>query len=125
MNERAGALLWTDAGAGALVGGVVLLLHEWFARLYRLPVSIVVTVALANLLYSTYSGSLAVRASHGRTPSRRAFYTLIGVNALWPVVCASFLICTWSSVSAFGVAHFVLEGLFVGALARIEWKYLR
>ena len=88
---------------------------------YALPRRLLVAMGVANLLYASYSGTLAVRASTGRPPSRPALLTLVGGNAAWAAVCAMLAAATAASASWAGTAHLGLEALFVGGLAWAEW----
>ncbi|MBX3465884.1 MAG: hypothetical protein KF878_03170 [Planctomycetes bacterium] len=120
MDRRARAILCLDAGAGATVGLLLLVLRAWVAELYGLPLALVEVVGAANLAYGCCSGTLALRAALGRAPSRAAVAALIAANATWAVVCVGLVALTWPSATAFGVAHLALEGLFVGGLAALE-----
>lgn len=76
-------LLWIDCIAGALVGVGVLsasgVLSEWLG----LPVELLWITGAANLLYASYSFSLARRTRR----SMRSILVLIGANAAWPLLC--------------------------------------
>lgn len=125
MDRRARTILWVDGGAGASVGVVVLGLRVWLAAFWALPPSLVLLVGTANLAYGCYSGTLAVRASLGLPPSRRAVESLIVANAAWVPISLGLLVMTWDFASAWGVAHFCLEGLFVGCLGYLESRFVR
>lgn len=47
---------------------------------------------------------------------------LIFANAAWGCFCLIFAIMIVGHAYSFAVGHFVLEGLYVGALAAIEWN---
>ncbi|MDC0667862.1 hypothetical protein [Nannocystis radixulma] len=125
MNRRARAILWLDGSAACVAGVVVLALHDALARLHAFPPALVLFVGAANLAYASYSGSLAVLASLGRTPTRRAIDILVVANLAWIAVCAAILAATSRSASAFGLAHVGLEALFVGSLAVAEYRKVR
>jgi len=125
MNERARALLWLDSGAACAAGCFVVAFREWLAALHGFASSLVLFLGVANLAYASYSGSLALRASLDRTPSRFAIDALVIANSGWVAVCSAVLVTTWRSASPFGVAHIAFEGLFVGALAAAEYRYVR
>ncbi len=124
MNERARSLLWPDGGAGAVVGLLVVTLREWLASLYSFPKGLVLFIGLANLAYSSYSTTLAVLASTGRTPKTRSLRLLVVANGSWVFVCAVILASTWRSASVLGLASVALEGIFVGSLAYAEYRVL-
>ncbi len=124
MTERARSLLWLDGGAGCVVGLLVVTLREWLAAIYSFPLDLVLFFGLSNLAYSSYSTTLAVLASTGRTPSVRALGLLVVANGTWVLVCAAVLASTWRSASVLGLASVALEGIFVGSLAYAEYRFL-
>jgi hypothetical protein len=111
-------LLWVDCGAALLAGLVVLLLSSWLSQLYALPHGFVVGMGVVNLAYGTYSLSLARRA---RRP-RSLLVLLVVANATWAALCGLAAVRLAGTASAFGLAHLVGEGLFVGGLAVLEWR---
>jgi hypothetical protein len=125
MNRRARAILWLDGSAACVAGVVVLALDDALAGLHAFPPALVLFVGAANLAYAAYSGSLAVLASLGRTPTRRAIDILVVANLAWVAVCAAILAATAPSASAFGLAHVGFEALFVGSLAVAEYRQVR
>ena len=118
-------MLCADGAAAAIVGLLVLALHDWLAQLFRFPQALVLTMGIVNLAYASYSGTLAVRALGGRPPGRAAINLLIGGNLAWTVVCMITAILTWRTASVFGHAQLVLEGIFVAALAALEHRLVR
>jgi hypothetical protein len=111
-------LLWVDCGAALLAGLAVLLLSDWLSQLYALPRGLLVAVGVVNLMYGSYSFSLARRS---RRP-RPLLVLLIVANATWSVVCALAAVVLSGTASANGLAHFIVEGVFVGGLAVLEWS---
>jgi hypothetical protein len=111
-------LLWIDSGAALLAGLVVLALSGWLSELYALPRPLLVVMGVANLAYGTYSGSLARRA---RRPYR-LIVLLVAANATWAGLCVLAAVSLADTASAFGLAHLLGEGLFVGGLAALEWR---
>lgn len=111
-------LLWIDCAAGALAGVAVLALIPWLSRLYALPRGLLLFVAAANLLYASYSFSLACRA----TRPMPLVKLLVFANAAWVPVCLGLAAAYWGRASVFGLAHLVGEAFFVGALAALEWS---
>lgn len=112
-------LLWVDCVAGALVGVAMLAFHEPLAKLYALPRGFVLFLGSVNLLYGSYSFSLAIRA---RRP-RALIHLLVFANATWAIVCVVNAILSARSASPFAIAHFAGEAMFVGALAALEWRW--
>ncbi len=116
MIER---LLWFDSLAGLSVGVAVLALASWLSELYGLPGSVVLFVGCANLVYGSYSGSLAIRERRGR----RWILALVFANASWAVFCVGLSIWFAASARPLGIAVLLLEALFVGGLAGLEWRF--
>jgi len=111
-------LLWIDCGAALLAGVVVSLLSRWLSDLYDIHRGLIVAMGLANLAYGTFSLSLARRASRPRS----LIVLLVAANAAWAGVCVLAAVLFARTASAFGLAHLVGEGLFVGGLAWLEWN---
>jgi hypothetical protein len=110
-------LLWVDCSAAALAGVAVVSTSAWLSRLYAVPQGLLVAMGVANLVYGTFSFSLAQRA---RRP-RALIVLLVAANAAWAALCGVAAVLLAGSASGFGLAHFIAEGLFVGALAALEW----
>lgn len=111
-------LLWVDCGAAFLAGVAMLFLSAWLSRLYALPEGLLVAMGVVNLGYGAFSFSLARRA---RRP-RPLIVLLVVANATWAGLCGLAAVLLAGPASAFGVAHLVGEGLFVGGLAGLEWS---
>jgi len=114
------SLLWIDCSGGLIVGALVLAFFPWLSALYALPVGFVIVLGAANLAYGGCSFSLARRAVRPRALIR----LLVAANIAWAVLCAVATALLAAEASAFGVAHLVLEGVYVGCLGLLEWKYL-
>ena len=110
-------LLWVDGGAALVAGLVVLSLSDWLGRLYAMPQGLLAGIGVANLCFGAFSGSLAWRK---RRP-RSLIVLLVVANTAWAVLCGLAVLRLAGTASAFGLAHLVGEGLFVGGLARVEW----
>ncbi|HYH78407.1 MAG TPA: hypothetical protein VEX86_01375 [Longimicrobium sp.] len=111
-------LLWVDCIAGALVGVAVLMLSGWLSNLYALPRSLLLFTAGANVLYASYSFSLAVRARR----SMASINLLVFANLAWLPVCLGIVVLFRESATLFGIAHMMAEGMFVAGLALLEWR---
>lgn len=122
LTKRARQTLWLDAVAGAVAGSVLLTWREWLAAQFDFPVELVALNAIANLSYASYSGTLATLTAVGIAPPRGALTTLVVANAGWMVVCFNILARVWAFGSGFGLGYVALEGLFVGALAVVEYR---
>ncbi len=112
-------LLWIDCLAGGIVGLFVLTFSGWLSELYGLPRQVLLFTGVANLVYASFSFSLAVR----RERPLSLLYLLIVANAAWVPVCFGLAVTFLSSATAFGVIHLAGEGVFVGGLAALEWSF--
>ncbi len=112
-------LLWMDGGGGLLVGLVVLSLHGNMAGWYGLPEHIVLLTGAANMAYGLYSLQLAARRVRPRVMLRG----LALANGAWTIVCAVLLLRHGVEATWLGQGHLVLEGLYVAALAVLEWRF--
>ena len=110
-------VLWVDCTAALLAGLVVLSLSARLADLYAMPRALVVGMGVANVCYGTFSLSLAVRS----LPPSSLIVLLVAANATWAALCAVAALALSGTASGFGLVHLVGEGLFVAALARVEW----
>ncbi len=111
-------LLWVDCGAALLAGVTVVALSGWLSELYAVPRALLLGMGAANVCYGAFSGSLARRA---RRP-RALIVLLVAANAAWAGLCGLAAVGLADTASAFGLAHLVGEGVFVGGLAGLEWR---
>lgn len=112
-------LLWIDCAAGAAVGTVVLILHPWLSELFALPVGLVLLMGLANLVYASYSFSLAVR----RVRPMSLIVLLVVANGAWALLCVRWAVAHAGTASALGMLQLMGEATFVGGLAGLEWRH--
>lgn len=112
-------LLWIDCMAGASVGVLVLALSAWLSGVYGLPVAFLWFLGAVNLTYGCYSFSLALRQIRRRS----GVYLLIIANGAWAALCIVFAALFWETATPFGIASLVAEAIFVGTLARLEWRW--
>jgi hypothetical protein len=111
-------LLWVDCTAAALAGVAMLALGAWLSRWYGLPGELLSFMGAANLLYATFSLSLAVR----RRRAMRLIHLLVFANLAWSAVCVGLAVAFSGSATWLGTAHLIGEALFVAGLARLEWS---
>ena len=112
------ALLWIDSGAALTVGVLVLSFAPWLSRLYGLPNAVVIGMGVANVAYGIYSFSLARR----QTRPRSLLLLLVIGNATWAVLCM-IAAAVASYATRLGLAQLLLESVFVGGLAALEWRH--
>jgi hypothetical protein len=111
-------LLWVDGLAGATAGAAVLLASRWLSDWYRLPLDLLFLIGMANLVYASYSLSLAIRPKR----SKRLIVLLIFANLVWAVICLRWAVVFAGTASLLGLVHLVGEALFVAGLAGLEWR---
>lgn len=114
-------LLWVDCTAGALAGVVVIALANWLSRLEGLPREVLLFTGAVNLLYASYSLSLAIRPVRPM-PSIKL---LVFANLAWVPVCLGLAALFREQATPFGFAHLVGEAAFVGGLGVLEWTQRR
>jgi hypothetical protein len=114
-------LLWIDGTGGLVAGAIVVPSHQVLAGWYGLPVSLVLAIGVANLLYGAAAFTLATRQ---RRPLA-LIGALAGANATWAAVCGALVATYAATAGALGVVHLVAEGLYVGGLGVLEWRHRR
>jgi hypothetical protein len=112
-------LLWIDCIAAALAGTLVLSLTEAIARLYTMQADWLRFIGAINLLYACLSGSLALRDSR----PVRWIAALSIANGVWSVACVGIAVAMAGTATPFGMTHLLGEGVFVGCLAGLEWRW--
>lgn len=118
VEGHASSLLWVDSAGALAVGAVVAAASGPLSRLFRMPRAAVVGIGVANLACGAFSGALARRSQ--RSPGQIA--ALVGANAAWAIVCGVAAARFAGRTSALAIAHFVVEGTYVGGLAVLEWR---
>lgn len=111
-------LLWIDCIGAILAGIAVIALSGWLSRLEGLPQGVLLFTGAVNLLYGSYSLSLAIRA---RRPVR-SIKLLAIANIAWAPVCLVILATYSATVTPFAVAHLAGEALYVAGLGVLEWR---
>lgn len=112
-------LLWFDCIAAALAGTLVLAFGERLAEFYALPLDGLRAIGAINLSYACLSGSLALRGPR----SVRWIAALALANGAWSMACIGIAVAMAGSATAFGIAHLLGEGAFVGTLGLFEWRW--
>jgi hypothetical protein len=114
-------IFWIDGIATFSAGMFVLVFRRLLAGLYALPLDLITVVGVVNVGYSAFGLTLAAQ-------KRRRIACIVGLstaNYLWALVCVWLAIRFESDANALGLAHVLLEGAFVAALATIEWRNRR
>ena len=112
-------LLWVDGGAGFSAGILMLALNSWLSALHNLPSGLLLFIGIANVVYGMYSLTLASRS---RRPAG-AIWLLITANSLWVIHCLVQVMYWWEGISIWGILHLGGEGIIVGTLAFLEWRW--
>ncbi len=112
-------ILWLDCYGALLAGIVVLAASAWLADWYNLPLSLVIVLGIANIVYGAYSFSLATR----RHRPLFLIQVLAVANILWAINCVILFGIWRESVSLFGSIHLLGEGAYVGVLGLLEWRW--
>lgn len=111
-------LLWVDCIGAVLAGVTVIALSSWLSRLEGLPQGVLLFTGAMNLLYGSYSLSLAVRAERPMPLIK----LLVAANLAWTPVCLGLLAAFSATATPFAFAHLVGEAVYVGGLAVLEWR---
>lgn len=112
-------LLWLDCSGGLFVGVIVLAIYPLLANWHSLPSTLIVVMGLANLVYGCYSLSLARRQQR----PLHLIQLLAIANMTWGIVCFCLFGIWWESVSLLGAIHLIGEGIYVGGLGLLEWRW--
>ena len=112
-------LLWVDGCAAGVAAVLLLVLGPWLQVWYGLPAALLQLIAMVSLGYAAYSLNLA-RLS--RRPAW-ALVLLVVANALWALLCMRWALLYGPTASLLGVLHLLVEALFVGTLALLEWRW--
>ena len=117
INQR--NILRIDGSAGFITGVIMWLLSDVLVALYQIPPWLFTINIMANLIYGIGASLLASwqHRPHG------AVVALSVANLLWAVLCIVTAMVIAPTASIFGIGHFVGEGLFVGTLGVLEWRW--
>lgn len=96
----------------------MILLSAPLSSLEGLPRGLLLFTGVVNLLYGSYSFSLAIRPHR----PERLIKLLVIANLAWVPVCFSLAVVHSATATPFGYTHLVGEGVFVGLLAMLEWQ---
>ena len=111
-------LLWVDCVGAGLAGATVIALSDGLSDLEGLPRGVLLFTGAMNLLYGSYSLSLAVRAER----PLGLLKLLVGANLAWAVVCLGLAAAFSETATPFAYVHLVGEAVYVGGLAVLEWQ---
>lgn len=112
-------LLHIDGLGGLSVGVLVLLFNTWLSELYGLPQKIVIFMGVVNLIYGSYSTTLALRSDR----PLKLIVLLVFANLTWTGICFVLLVKFSETLTIFGLLYIIGEGLYVGWLGCLEWRW--
>lgn len=118
MNFRR-QLLWIDGLAALLAGLLQLVAADWLEEWYNISSKTLSFIAVVNLIYASYSLSIALLKKRPRT----LIVILVIANLAWSINCLRLAILFHDTASLFGVTYLVGEAILVGGLAYLEWRY--
>ncbi len=114
-------LLWIDGIAALTSGCIVLLFTTTLSIFFNLPYQVLQIMAFISLGYAGYSLSLAQR----KVKPTSLVKLLVFANCAWAVVCLSVMLFYRSTATVYGTIYLLLEALFVGILAFLEWRQIK
>jgi hypothetical protein len=112
-------LLWIDCTGAAVAGAAVITFSGWLSQLEGLPQELLIFTGAVNLLYASYSFSLAIRDER----PMRLIKLLVVANLGWAPVCLVLVLAFSATATPVAFVHFVGEAIYVGTLAVFEWRY--
>ena len=124
LSARADWLLRIDSLGGIFVGVGVLALSPWLDGLFGFPMNLVLFLGAANVIYGCFSGSLLLLSYRQGPPGRAWFLFLIVANVAWLAVCVGVVYYYGAGATWLGLAHVMLEGLYVAGLGLYEYRVL-
>jgi hypothetical protein len=117
MNWRY-RLLRIDSLGALSVGVMVLLLSNYLTLWLGLPQSSILFMGIVNIAYGCYSLSLLVRTKRPLS----LITVLVIANLLWALLCVLRAALFAQTATPLGIAYLLLEALYVGGLAYLEWR---
>ena len=117
-SSRLRRLLWADFTAGATAGAFMLSLSIWLESIYQIPRLFLLFMGTAGFLYAAIALALASRP----VPPPHLVALLGSANLVWAAVCVLSAFILLSSASWLGLAHLVVEAVFVSWLGVNELR---
>jgi len=113
-------ILAFDSIGGLIAGTITLLAEPLLTAWYGWPEGLVLLFGCANIGYGCYSGVLSLLMRSGARLPPWTVQLLIFANAAWVVHCFVRVELLFGSISLLGLAHLILEAIWVGVLAYVE-----
>ena len=114
-------ILLLDCTGGICVGIAVLGMCQLLSELEGLPLSVVILMGVANLVYGGYS--LLVATRQNRTINMIGL--LAFANMAWLLVCLAIAAAYRTEITVLGLLHVLGEGVYVAGLGYTEWRMRR
>lgn len=118
LNGKTPGILWLDCIGGIFVGVCVLIFANQICKLESLPLSVVVFMGIANLVYGLYSLFVTTR----RVRHVNLVKLLACANMAWLLVCLGVAVTYWNQINGLGLLHVLGEGAYVFLLGLTEWR---
>jgi hypothetical protein len=113
-------VLWIDAASAGASGLLQVAAASVLAGWLGLPAGLLSASGFALFAFA----GLSAWAARARPVPRAGVYLLIAGNAAWVIGCVELLV-TGTGLTLLGQAFLVLQAVFVGVLAELEWIGLR
>lgn len=91
----------------------------WLSRIEGLPQEVFLFTGAMNLLYGSFSFSLALR----RERPMHLIKLLVVANLTWAFVCLGLAAAFSATATPVAFVHLVGEAVYVGGLAVLEWRH--
>ncbi len=112
-------LLWVDCIGGGIAGILTLLASPWLSKLHQLPLNLLILIGVVNLVYGSYSFSLAMQPKRPKI----LILLLIVANLAWAGIGVRWAIVFIDTASIFGFVHLLGEAVYVAGLALLQWRW--
>lgn len=112
-------ILWIDGLSGLFAGILLLLTLNWLAEWYKIPKNTLFFFAAVNFAYATYSLSIARLKKRPKI----LITILVLANLTWAVHCLWLAINFRETITLFGLIHLIVDTIYVGGLAYLEWRW--
>ncbi|HEY8538296.1 MAG TPA: hypothetical protein VIL28_05475 [Steroidobacteraceae bacterium] len=114
-------VLLLDAVSAGAMGLLLLVFAPQLAALLELPAALLRESGIVLLPFAAFVGYLASREH----PSRAGVWTVIVLNAVWTIDSIVLLLTDWVAPNALGTTFVIVQALFVGVLAELQYIGLR
>ncbi len=122
--RAARALLTFDSIGGLVAGCWAIVAASLLTVWYSWPAGLSTVFGWVNVSYGCYSGALALRLRQKGQLARGPVVLLVVANGAWALVCFGYAWSLRGSVSYLGLGHFLVEGVWLAALALLEVRYV-